>query len=328
MCRLQSTKRLEFTGVFDNGQANAQYSIVLSFVKPVEDIKRILDGHATLYTDDVSGLSQILPEVSVAFCYGKLNHVKEMRNLRMIQVAAAGVDGLPWEDIPERVIVCGNPGSNAEAVAEHTWALILGQAHNLQIHLPNLKKGTFDSSPGGSILTGKTIGIIGMGSVGRRIGEIARAFRMRVMGITKTGRSSSTCDFIGGPEDMDQVLRESDVVVLSMPLTTSTRGIIDSRRLAQLKSSCILVNMGRAQLVNREDLLEFLGRNREFRVATDVWWNPDDYREDATLMGYKNFVGTPYVAGGLGNPEVMRKMLTEAALNVRRFLLGEKPPTS
>jgi len=115
-------------------------------------------------------------------------------------------------------------------------------------------------------------------------------------------------------------------VVLSTPLTKATRGMIDRRRLDLLKRGCIFVNMGRAELVKRDDLVNFLERNPEFHVATDVWWNTgEEFQKDAVLMNYRNFIGTPYVAGGLGNSEIMRKMLTGAAMNVSRFLAGEKP---
>ena len=287
---------------------------------------RVLDGNATVYAEDSLGLDDILPDVTVALCYGKLSHVREMRKLQMIQAATAGVDSLPWEDIPENVTVCGNPGSNADAVAEHAWSLILCQAHNLHIHLPNLRNHKFDMKPGIDILAGKTIGIIGMGSVGRRISEIASALQMKTIAVTKSGKSTGDYTFIGGPEDVDHVLEQSDVVVLSTPLTKATRGMIDRRRLDLLKRECIFVNMGRAELVKRDDLVDFLERNPEFRVATDVWWNAaEEFPKDAALMNYPNFIGTPYVAGGLGNSEIMRKMLTEAAMNVSRFLAGEKP---
>lgn len=299
--------------------------VVLSFIKPIEEVVRVLNGQATVYTDDSPELNQILPKVIVALCYGKISHLKEMKALKMIQAATAGVDGLPWKDIPEHVTVCGNPGSNADAVAEHAWSLILGQAHNLHIHVPNLKNGIFDMSPGISILTGKTIGIIGLGSVGRRIAEIARAFHMRVVANTKSGKSGFSCDFIGSAEDVDHVLRQSDVIVLSIPLTKATKGIIDLRRLNLMKDNSIFVNVGRAELVNREDLIRFLEYNPEYRIALDVWWNAaENYPEDAVLMKYSNFLGTPYVAGGLGNSEVMKTMLSKAAINVARFLRDEK----
>jgi len=300
--------------------------VVLSFVRPIEVIMLVLNGRAIVYVEDSPELDQILPKVTVALCYGKLNRVREMRNLKMIQAATAGVDSLPWKDIPQDVIVCGNPGSNADAVAEHAWSLILCQAHNLHIHLPNLKNQVFEMKPGIDILAGKTIGIIGMGSVGRRISEIASAFQMKTVAVTKSGRSNRDCAFIGGPEDIDHILEQSDIVVLSTPLTKATRGMIDRRRLELMKKGCVFVNMGRAELVKRDDLVNFLERNPEFHVATDVWWNTgEEFQKDAVLMNYPNFIGTPYVAGGLGNSEIMRKMLTEAAMNVAMFLAGEKP---
>jgi len=314
------------TSTLNRASPKRDLPVVMSFVRPIDVIMRVLDGRAMVYAEDSHELDHILPEVTIALCYGKLSRVQEMRKLRMIQAATAGVDGLPWKDIPQNVTVCGNPGSNADAVAEHAWSLILCQAHNLHIHLPNLKNHVFDMKPGIDILSGKTIGIIGMGSVGRRISEIASSFQMKTIAITKSGKSPRDCAFIGGPEDVDHVLEQSDVIVLSTPLTKATRGMIDGRRLELMKKGCIFVNMGRAELVKRDDLIDFLEHNSEFRVATDVWWNAaEEFPKDAALMNYPNFIGTPYVAGGLGNSESMRRMLTEAAVNIVRFLVGEKP---
>lgn len=300
--------------------------VVLSFIEPIEEIVRVLRGQAVVYANDSPEMNQVLPRAAVALCYGKISRLKEMKNLKMIQAATAGVDGLPWKDIPESVTVCSNPGSNADAVAEHAWSLILGQAHNLHIHLLNLKNGVFDMSPGISILTGKTIGIVGLGAVGSRVAEIARALKMRVIAITKSGRSSFNADFIGDANDIDHVLGQSDVIVLSLPLTKFTKGMIDLRRLKLMKDTSIFVNVGRADLVNRKDLIAFLEINPDFRIATDVWWNAvEDYSKDAVLMSYPNVLGTPYVAGGLGNSEVMKAMLSKAAINVAKFLRGEVP---
>ena len=246
--------------------------IVLCFIKPIDVVVSVLNGLATVYAIDSPELNRVLPNAIVALCYSNLNHLDEMKSLKLIQAATAGVDGLPWNHIPKHVTVCGNPGANADAVAEHAWSLILAQVHNLHIHTRNLRDGAFDMSPGIGILSGRTIGIIGLGSVGRRIAEIARSFQMRIMAITKSGQSSFSCDFIGSLEDVDFVLGRSDVIVLSLPLTRTTKGTIDSRRLKLLKNTSILVNVGRAELINREELIMFLENNPTFRVATDVWW--------------------------------------------------------
>jgi len=301
--------------------------VLLSYVKLSEKALKMLEKHGVLYLSTSQGLEEILPRVEVVVCTMlNANHLKKMKALRMIQSVAAGVDVLPWAEIPEHVLVCGNAGSNADAVAEHAWALILTLTRNLHVHIPNMRRGVFDQSPGTTSLVGRTIGIIGMGAIGRRVAEIANAFKMRVLAVTKSGKTNVMCDFVGGPEAVDKVLAESDVVVLSAPLTKRTRGMIDLRRLNLMKKNCVLVNIARADLIRREDLLAFLQNNPEFRVATDVWWNiREEFRRDAEFMRYPNFIGTPWVAGGFGNPEVWENMVNEAAANVVRFLRGETP---
>ena len=301
--------------------------VILSYVKLTDDVEALLSRYGRVYQKDSPELEKILPEVDVVLCfYLNAEHLRKMRKLRLIQSVAAGVDALPWSEIPENVMVCSNAGSNSDAVAEHAWALILAEMKNLHIHAANMREGIYDSSPGARSLAGLTIGIIGMGSIGRRIAEVAKAFKMRVMATTRSGRSSLECDFVGGPEAIDKVLSESDIVVLAAPLTKHTRWMIDKRRLELMKKDAILVNIARADLVKRDDLIEFLRANPEFRFASDVWWHyKERFVEDAEITRFKNVIGTPWVAGGLGNDEVWFTMLRLAAENVVRFLKGETP---
>lgn len=307
--------------------------IVLSYVSPTAQAAPLLETLGVLYLHDAPNVEAILPDVDVVLCVTPdVNQLRKMRSLRMIQSVAAGVDGLPWQDIPTSVLVCGNAGSNADAVAEHAWALILAQARNLHIHMANVRNGVFDPSLGTRLLTGRSLGIIGMGAIGRRIAEIGKSFGMQILAVTKSGRTSLACDFIGGPAAIDHVLSEGDVIVLTAPLTKWTRGMIDLRRLRLMKKSSILVNIARADLIKRQDLLVFLKANPLFRVATDVWWHAgEQFKHDAEFSRYTNFIGTPWVAGagplrnGLVNREVWENMVNAAAANIIAFLRRETP---
>ncbi|HIQ30214.1 MAG TPA: hydroxyacid dehydrogenase [Candidatus Caldiarchaeum subterraneum] len=302
-------------------------SVVLTYVDLTDEARRTLEPYAEVYDGRRDDLGDILPLVEVIICFKlDVNHLSKMKNLRLIQSVAAGVDALPWDRIPDDVIVCSNAGSNDSAVAEHAWAFILSLVKNLHIHTRNMKENRYTPTVGVGLIEGRTIGIIGLGAIGRRIAEIAKAFRMRVLAVTRSGKSSFECDFIGGPESIDKVLEESDVVVVATPLTKHTRNMINKEKLRKMKKNAILVNIARAAVIHREDLLEFLRENPEFRLASDVWWNTNErFHEDYEFMKFPNVLGTPWIAGGLGNDEVWRNMVNKAAENVARFLKGEKP---
>ncbi|MEM2765560.1 MAG: NAD(P)-dependent oxidoreductase, partial [Candidatus Caldarchaeum sp.] len=128
------------------------------------------------------------------------------------------------------------------------------------------------------------------------------------------------------PDKLDEVLRESDVVVLTAPLTKFTKNMIGLDRLRLLRKDCILVNVGRAELIDREALLAYLRENPEAMVATDVWWNVvSDGPWESELTKYPRFIGTPWIAGAFGSPEVLKQMIDQAVENITRYFRGEKP---
>lgn len=300
---------------------------VLSYFQLDPVSEAILGEVAELYYSGIERLEDILPLVSAVICIDlPLDHLARMKGLKMIQSLSAGVDTLPWSHIGEDITVCGNMGSNAESVAEHTWALILALARRLHHYLPQVKAGDFRRNHENIILSGKTLGVIGLGSIGRRVADVGKAFGMRVMGVTRSGRSDYPCDFIGGEKDLEHVLRESDVVVVATPLTKWTRGMINLERLRMLKPGSILVNVGRAEVIVREHLMAYLSEKPEANIATDVWWSMEGGQpSEKELIRFTNFVGTPWVAGAFGSKEVFTRMCRMAAENVARFLRGEKP---
>ena len=251
---------------------------------------------------------------------------EKMPNLRLIQTVSAGVNALPWTKIPKNVTVCSNIGAYNDVVSEHAWALILTLARNLHVHIPQLRHGTFNQQPDVDLLSGKTLGIIGVGQIGSRIAELGKAFHMRTIGVSRTGTPNKNCDVLKGEEYVDTLLAESDVVVVAAALTKSTRNMITLRRLSLMKKNCILVNIARAEIINRDDLITFLKQNPEFRIASDVWWNTNkEFSKDALFVKYPNFIGTPWVAGSNGSQAIYEQMVEKACSNIVTYLDGGKP---
>ena len=170
----------------------------------------------------------------------------DAKNLRLFQTVSAGVDQFDLAAIPNEAIVCSNVGAFAEPMAESVFAFILSFAKNLPSLQEDLRRGDFPRrTKRGMFLKGKTLGIVGAGGIGRATARLAKAFGMKVMGIATKPRSLENFDFVGTLDDLDYLLRESDAVVVSIPLTLRTRGLITREKLNEMRRNAILVNVAR-----------------------------------------------------------------------------------
>ncbi len=266
-----------------------------------------------------------LERVEVLIC-GPIRpeELNRMLSLRFIQCVYAGVDGLPWNHIRGDVSVASNAGSNADAVAEHAFALLLAAAKRVAFFDSRMRRGVFEIEGESKMLYGRRIAVLGMGAIGRRIAEIAKAHKMRVVGYARTRRGDENVDELYTEGELDKALRAADYGVIALPLNKHTRDLITYSMLSQMSRTGILVNIGRAQIVVKEDLIRFLRENPNFIYATDVWWNPQNLREEMDLIALPNVVSTPWIAGAASSREVYEEMLKAAVENVLRYLRGER----
>lgn len=247
--------------------------------------------------------------------------------LALIQSTSAGIERFPFARIPTYVTVCSASGALARPVAEHAWVLVLALAKNIVRHTNTMRGGVFDNNLSSSLLYGKELGVLGLGHIGREVTRMGRAFGMRVLAINRSGRSDEPCDFVGTLDDLDRVLAEANVVVIALPLTPVTRGLIGPKQLAWMKEDAILVNVARGPIVQQEALYRHLKAHPRFRAASDVWWRyPDDRQGGDSSQDYPfheldNFVMTPHVAGNV--PEATAMTMRWVTANIRRYLRGE-----
>jgi len=148
---------------------------------------------------------------------------------------------------------------------------------------------------------GKTMGVVGYGGIGRSTARLARAFGMRVLAFGRHPVKERGVEPVKGRSGLVRLLRESDVVVLAVPLTKATRGMIGPDELAAMKPDAMLVNVARGDVVQKEALYDRLVKNPGFAYATDVWW-PDGegvetFSPDLPFLELENFLGTPHASG-------------------------------
>lgn len=246
--------------------------------------------------------------------------------LRFVQATLAGVDHLPFERFPAHVTVCSNAGAYNTALAEHAFALLLAAAKRVVLHATNVRNQVFQQDLPAKQLRGATLGIVGLGGIGREVARLGRAFGMRVVGVTRSGKSEFPADFVGGPRDLGRVLEGADFLVVAVPHTRETHHLLGAKELGRMKRDAVLVNIARGDIVKEDDLYEHLRRTPTFHAATDVWWRyPRGAGHPFALPFHElsNFFGTPHVAWNV--PPQRLAALDMAVDNVLAWLQGRPP---
>ena len=250
---------------------------------------------------------------------------RRLRRVLFIQLLSAGADHMPFAELPPRIIVASNPGAYAAPMAEHVLAMTLALAKHLLVQQQKLTEGEFDQFIPNRMLSGMTAGILGYGGIGRATARLMRAFGMRIFAINTSGTSPEPADFLGMLRDLERVLRESDVVVICLPLTQTTRGLIGERELEWMKPDAILVNVARGALLDEEALYTHVKSHPNFLLGIDAWWTEPfltgQFRMEYPFLELPNVLGSPHNSGVV--PGVLMSASRQAAENVQRFLKGE-----
>ncbi len=245
--------------------------------------------------------------------------------LRFVQLLSAGADALDFGAIPERLMLACNAGAYAEPIAEHVMALALALARRLPQRHAALARGEFNMWDPVLTLDGAVCAVLGFGGIGIATAALMRAFGTRIYAVNSSGRTSEPTEFTGTLADLDQVLAAADVLVIALPLTKATRGLLGARELALMKPAAILVNVSRAAVIDERALYERLRDQPEFSAGVDTWWHepgPDSgFITEYPFFDLPNVIGSPHNSGVTAG--ALQIGARRAAENVRRFLQGE-----
>jgi phosphoglycerate dehydrogenase-like enzyme len=250
---------------------------------------------------------------------------KLIAHAKMMQLLSAGVDHIPFPKLPSSLMIASNAGAYAEPIAEHVLAMILAIMKNLEDRHRKLKTGTFDQKNENRMLRGSACAILGFGGMGKAAARLLRCFGVKIYALNTSGQTNEQVDFIGTLKDLEHVLRLADIVIITLPLTTSTRKLIGKQQLAWMKDNAILVNVARGDIIDESALYRKLKGNPEFTAAIDTWWiEPIRYGKFSTnypFLGLHNVLGSPHNSGLV--PGSFGKGVEHAAENVKRFLNHE-----
>ena len=244
--------------------------------------------------------------------------------LKYIGVLATGYDNIDLVAAKDRGIVVTNvPGYSTDSVAQLIFALLLELCHHVGSHSEGvIGEKKWSNQPYYSYwesplmeLAGKTMGIIGMGRIGQKTAEIARAFGMKVIAYSRTKKEIAGIEWM----TLEKLLTESDVVVPCCPLNDGTRGIMNREAFAKMKNSAFFINTSRGGVVVDEDLRRALDEGELAGAAVDVM-TTEPPKEDNPLFGAKNIIITPHIAWA--TKEARMRLLNIVADNLAAWQAG------
>ena len=255
-----------------------------------------------------------------AYCKFPERVLRKVKSLKLISVWGTGTDHVDLEAASKLgIYVTNTPGAATESVAEHTLTLMLAAARRIPQIDRSVKEGKWIR---GLVtqLYGKTLGILGTGSIGSHVAKIARGIGMKV--IAWTFHPSIEKEKALGIKyvPFDDLLKEADVISIHLRLTEETRGLIGKREFSLMKPTAILVNTARAGIVDKDALMEALRNGRIAGAALDVF-HKEPIDPDDPILKLDNVVLTPHSAGQ--TPEVLDRGLEMLVENVKNFLSGK-----
>jgi len=218
--------------------------------------------------------------------------------LRVIGRAGVGVDNVDLASATAAgVLVMNTPGGNAVSVAEHTLALMLAMARSIPQANASTKGGKWEKKKfTGNELRGKTLGIVGLGSIGREVARRARAFEMRIIAsdpyVTREAVEDVTVELV----DLNTLYSSSDYISLHAALTAETRQMLNREAFARMKNGVRLVNCSRGELIDVDGLKEAIESGKVAGAALDVF-TPEPPAEGFPLFALDQVVATPHIAG-------------------------------
>ncbi len=244
-------------------------------------------------------------------------------NLKWFQTISAGVDrhqGTPLWNSP--VTITGVSGIHATPIGEFVMGLMLMFAKRSHQSLRQQLKHEWRRF-GPAVLRGKTVGIVGLGNIGREVARLSRAFGMKVIATRRSAKKPGHArhvDTLLPAAQLNLLLRESDYVVVATPLTPNTRHLIGQNELAVMKPTGVIINIARGSVIDPEALTEALQKGRIGGAGLDVT-SPEPLPPDSPLWDMDNVIISPHVSGGM--EDYMEQATTLFCDNLRLYLAGQ-----
>jgi phosphoglycerate dehydrogenase-like enzyme len=282
------------------------------------------------WVESLAGVDVLIPSM----CRVTREMLQGSDRLRLIQQCGAGLEsvdiaaafdrGIPVANVPTDI------SGNADSVAEIGIYMMIGLSRDVRTMARSLAEGRM-GVPRGMALSGKTVGLVGLGGIGRALVQRLKGFDVRLIGIKRRGGAKAATElgmeWVGGPDDLGSLLGKADYVVLCLPVSSETHCLMNRERFDHMKPGAFLINLARGGLVDRDALEWALASGRIGGAGLDVFWEePPDPKDP--IFNY-NVLATPHIAGSTDIS--VRGIVKVVAENIRRVannqeLLHRKSP--
>lgn len=304
-------------------------TILITHGIPAEGF-RVLDGHHIIMPEPLAAysmeeLATLIPQADAVVAGGKLTGdvIRRGTKLKIIANYGAGYDGVDVRAAAE----CGVPVTNIpDTVTRDTAELAIGLMLSVSRRIGEMNLRLRSEEPPtlfgmgrhmGRSLRGQTLGIVGMGRIGRCTAKMASALGMRVLGYSRHGADPECCE----PVSFDELLARADVISLHCPLTEESRGLIGWEAFAHMKRGTILINTARGAVVDTDALVGALETGVLSGAGLDVY--PNEPHIPQALLGFKNVVCTPHI--GTNTEQTRREMAEACSRQILDALAGKRP---
>lgn len=290
----------------EKSEQNEVLSIISSAISPKELAQKA--GDCEILVASPSGFEQVSKE-----------HIDSLPKLKFISTTSVGTD---WIDIKaartKGIIISNQKGVNAEAVAEHCFGMILDLAKRITEADRDIReKGEYRPSLYMGIdLYRKTLGIIGPGDIGQRVARIAKGFSMKVIGVNKSKKEISGIKIV----NLETLLKESDVIVVTVPLTPDTDNMLSEKEFNLMKEGVILVSISREKIINKEVVLDAISSGKVMGYGFDADIMVQIKKEDSYLTSSR-IVVTPHSASMTRESD--KGYVDMTIENVNAFIMGK-----
>lgn len=253
------------------------------------------------YMDNIEDAEEYLTEADILLTFGSditAKHIQVAESLKWIMVLSAGIDQMPIEEIQKRDILLTNVrGIHKTQMAEYALAMLLNHYQKLSTFYERQKDKVWDKTIKRREITGRTMTIVGAGSIGEELARLAKAFQMKTIAVTHSGGDRPNFDYVYQQDGLKEALAEADFVVSILPATKETEGYYQEKHFQWMKETTVFLNIGRGTAVVEETLLKVLDDGEIEHAILDV--TPiEPLPKESRLWSHEKVTLTPHISGG------------------------------
>lgn len=244
--------------------------------------------------------------------------------LKWVQTWSAGVDSLPLKEFENHHISLSSAnGVHAYPISETILALMLGLTRKIHTYVRNQQEKTWHHAGIKLEMHRKTIGIIGIGAIGKETAKIAKSFGMKILGLRHSGKPEDYVDEMYTTDQLDTVLPKCDYVVVTLPLTKETHRLFGAKQFKSMKSTAFFINIGRGEIVVEEELIGALQNGEIAGAGLDVF-EKEPLSTNSPLWDMENVIITPHTSG---STEYYTERVIEDIFipNLKNYISGIQP---